>query len=53
MTTTAKTNKQDTARHSAIKPSPENDDLYGAIDPDDIDLINLANEYAENGIRKP
>ncbi len=37
----------------SIFPSPENDDIYGAIDPNDLDLINLANDIVENGIREP
>ena len=37
----------------SLQPSPENDDLYGAIDPKDIDLINLANDIAANGLREP
>lgn len=38
---------------SSIKPSPENDDIYGKINQTDIDLVNLANDIAENGIREP
>ena len=36
-----------------IEPSPENDDIYGSIDLKDIDLVNLANDIAENGLREP
>ena len=36
-----------------IHPSPENDEIYGAVDPDDTDLINLANDISANGIRVP
>lgn len=36
-----------------ISPSPENDNIYGAIDFNDIDLINLSNDIAENGLREP
>jgi len=42
-----------TVATSGIKPSPENDEIYGAIDPRNNDLINLANDIAENGIREP
>jgi hypothetical protein len=41
------------AEISKIKPSPENDAIYGAVDPKDIDLINLANDIAQNGVREP
>jgi hypothetical protein len=37
---------------SDIKPSPENDDIYGAIDPKDLDFINLQIDIAENGVRE-
>jgi len=37
----------------SVKPSPENDDIYGAIDPQELELINLANSIAENGILEP
>lgn len=37
----------------SIKPSPENDSVYGAIDSTNIDLVNLANDIAANGIREP
>jgi hypothetical protein len=37
----------------SIYPSPENDKIYGAIDTKDLDLINLANDIAVNGIREP
>ena len=37
----------------SIHPSIENDEIYGAIDPSDIDLVNLAIDIAENGIREP
>jgi hypothetical protein len=36
-----------------IQPSPENDDIYGAIDKTHIDLVNLANDIAANGVREP
>lgn len=36
-----------------VKPSPENDEIYGAIDPGDADLINLAIDISKNGIREP
>ena len=49
----AEANKQLSVKLSDILPSPENDDLYGAIDPKDIDLINLANDIARDGIREP
>ena len=37
----------------SITPSVENDSVYGAIDPADIDLVNLANDIAQNGLREP
>lgn len=37
----------------SIQPSPENDLLYGAIDPGDIDLVNLANDISKSGVREP
>lgn len=37
----------------SIKPSPENDDIYGAVDPKNPDLIYLANDIIRNGIREP
>lgn len=36
-----------------ITPSPENDSLYGAIDPTDLDLVNLCNDILKHGIREP
>ena len=51
MASTAKANKQERAKLSTIFPSHENDEIYGAIDPKDIELINLANDIAKNGIR--
>lgn len=45
--------KPETVRIGSIQPSPENDEIYGAIDLKDNDLINLANDIAENGIREP
>ena len=37
----------------SVYPSPENDELYGAIDGSDNDLISLANDIIRNGIREP
>lgn len=37
----------------SIKPSPENDEIYGAVDPKNPDLIDLANDIIRNGIREP
>lgn len=37
----------------SIKPSPENDEIYGSIDPNDNDLITLANDIAAHGVRDP
>lgn len=51
--TAIKPNKASTVPIQSVFPSPENDEIYGAIDPTDIDLINLANDIAENGIREP
>ncbi|WP_417736295.1 ParB N-terminal domain-containing protein [Rosistilla oblonga] len=36
-----------------LRPSPENDDLYGVVDPADNDLIKLANDIIASGIREP
>lgn len=36
-----------------IKPSPENDEIYGAIDLKDNDLIDLARDIGRDGIRVP
>jgi len=36
-----------------VFPSPENDRLYGAVDPRDPDLINLAIDIRDNGLREP
>ncbi len=49
-------NRADSAslrRIETLKPSPENDLIYGAIDTRDLDLINLANDIAANGILEP
>lgn len=53
MAATATTSKQDRVKLNTIFPSPENDDLYGAIDPKELTLVNLANDIARNGIREP
>ena len=37
----------------SIKPSPENDDIYGAMDPTDHELIMLSNDILANGLREP
>ncbi len=37
----------------AIRPSPENDRLYRAIDPDDPEIVALAESVAEFGVREP
>ncbi len=37
----------------SVFPSPENDELYGAIDDSDNDLISLANDIVKNGLREP
>ncbi len=52
-TTALKSKPRNAVLIGLIKPSPENDDIYGAIDPTDIDLVNLANDIAVNGIREP
>ena len=36
-----------------IKPSPENDELYGAVDPDSNDLILLTNSIIRDGLLEP
>ncbi|MCC6508020.1 MAG: ParB N-terminal domain-containing protein [Pirellulaceae bacterium] len=38
---------------SEIRPAPENDDIYGVIDPDDPEIIALAASIHEHGIREP
>jgi hypothetical protein len=40
-------------RLSSIKPSPENERLYRPIDPEDADIITLAESIAERGLREP
>lgn len=37
----------------SIKPSPENDEIYGAINPGDPELIYLAKDIRSKGIREP
>lgn len=49
----SKRNNVSTVPIDSIFASPENDEIYGAIDPTDIDLVNLANDIAQNGIREP
>jgi hypothetical protein len=38
---------------SDIQPSPENDDIYGAVDPDDPETIDLVKSIREFGVREP
>ncbi|MBC8352202.1 MAG: ParB N-terminal domain-containing protein [Planctomycetes bacterium] len=38
---------------SEIRPAPENDDIYGVIDPDDPEIIALAESITEHGLREP
>jgi hypothetical protein len=38
---------------SSIKPSPENDRLYGRPSPDDLAMIYLADNIREHGLREP
>jgi excisionase family DNA binding protein len=40
-------------RLSDIKPSPENDQLYRPVDPDDPGIIELARSIMLHGIREP
>jgi hypothetical protein len=40
-------------RLASIKPSPENLKLYAPIDPDDPELVKLADSIAKNGLREP
>lgn len=52
-TTAIKPSKASTVPIESVFPSPENDDIYGAINPKDIDLVNLAIDIQSNGIREP
>jgi hypothetical protein len=36
-----------------IYPAPENDDLYGVIDPEDPEVVELANSIREHGVLEP
>jgi hypothetical protein len=36
-----------------IEPSPENDELYGPIDPDDPEIVELARSIAKFGLKEP
>lgn len=36
-----------------VRPSPENDRLYRPVDPDDPDIIALAESIAEHGVQEP
>lgn len=36
-----------------IRPSPENDDIYGAIDPTDAEILALAESIRQHGIGEP
>jgi hypothetical protein len=38
---------------SVIRPSPENDAIYGPVDPSDPDVQALAGSVGEHGIREP
>lgn len=38
---------------SEIRPAPENDSIYGAIDPDDPEIVALAASIQEHGIIDP
>ena len=38
---------------SEIRPSPENDNIYGAIDPDDPEIIAMAESIRELGVMEP
>ena len=51
--TAIKRNSTSTVPIDTIYASPENDEIYGAIDTTDIDLVNLAIDISENGIREP
>ena len=42
-----------TAAIDTIKPSPENDGIYGVIDPSHPELIDLVNDIIHEGIREP
>ena len=37
---------------SEIRPSPENDEIYGAIDPDDPEIIALGESIKQNGLQE-
>ncbi len=43
----------DIRRLSSIRPSPENDQLYRPIDPNDPEIVTLAESIAENGLLEP
>lgn len=36
-----------------LHPSPENDEIYGVVDTNTVEFIDLANDIAEHGIREP
>jgi len=36
-----------------IRPSPENDRIYGVVDRTDLEFINLAIDIRDNGVREP
>ncbi len=40
-------------RLSEIRPTPENDDIYGRIDPDDEEIVALAESIRQHGLREP
>ncbi|MDA1164260.1 MAG: ParB N-terminal domain-containing protein [Planctomycetota bacterium] len=40
-------------RLSDIKPSPENDQLYRPIDPDEPGIVELARSIMQHGVREP
>lgn len=43
----------ETVERASIKPSPENDEIYGSLDPKDHELVMLAKDMAEHGLREP
>lgn len=45
--------KFETVELSAIRPSPENDDIYGHTSTRDVELRRLASDIASHGVREP
>jgi len=52
-TTNSKTGQVRILATAAIRPSPENAQLYRPVDPDDPDVLALAESVREHGIQEP